>query len=120
VRGNVSDSRYLIAKEYQILIQHTTAISGETDRNEYSVTTSYVDGVSNMWGQAVVPSCEQYFEIETPLLRFAGDLNRDGLPDVIIRRNNDKTGFDMLLMSSITDKGIRYTIAAQITYGPGC
>ena len=117
VTGNVQNDPYLFAKDYQILLNHSTEFEGEAVQNSYSLTT-------NLYGQeehkTLVDASEQYLELSTPRLRFAGDINRDGLPDVITYTTDDLTSYEVLIMSEITAEGVRYKIAAMIEYNSGC
>jgi hypothetical protein len=120
VTGTVKNKPYLIAEDYRIQITHATEFPTETTSESYTVTTDFTMDEQHHITRELVSSCEQYLEIETPILRFAGDINRDGMPDLITSTNDDKNSYEMLIMSEITPEGVRYKIAAMIEYGPGC
>ncbi|MEZ4687153.1 MAG: SH3 domain-containing protein [Bacteroidia bacterium] len=121
VTGNVKKTPYLVAEDYQIVINHSTESMYDATQESYTVTTNLFGfGENESPTMSLVSSCEQYLEFSTPCLRFAGDINHDGMPDLITYSTDDKTSYEVLILSEITPKGVRYKIAAMIEYGPGC
>lgn len=120
VTGTVKSKPYLVAEDYQIQITHATEFPSDVVHENYPVTTDFAFDSKQNLTRELVSSCQQFLEIGTPRLHFAGDLNHDGMPDIITSTTDDKNSYEMLIMSEITAKGVRYKIAAMIEYGPGC
>ncbi|MFK7968739.1 MAG: SH3 domain-containing protein [Bacteroidia bacterium] len=118
--GNVSKDDPFVAQNYTIELGQVIENQEGHSRQSYSVTPGYVVNNSGELKYELVASTEQRLRIELPTLSFAGDINRDQMPDFIVDMDWDGKRASFIIMSKQTSKGTEYEIVFTQYFFPGC